>query len=293
MQAPIPDEGPTTGTTVDRVTFTGDGYQYVFGAGVAGRDVSLHHTRTSNVWYGLIVPSHGGTIANNSASGDCAAISVSSQGLGLASDVVVTHNRIEAPQACPVEGGAGIAVEDAPGTIVEHNRVTGIDDAIFVFSGADPGAVSPSPVTVRDNRIVDSCRGVVTLGVSGVEVRKNRITGKVGAPCFLRGVGVDAATPNTTVADNTITLTVDVETHLFDGTPAAAAGISVATSFGPPDNDRIVGNRVRLMAGPAAERLGVVDLFWDRSGNPPPVFHDNRCQTSDPAGLCEARSPQA
>jgi hypothetical protein len=217
LEAPIPDGGPTTGTTLERVAFTGDGNPMVFGALLVGRDVTVGDTRTSQVYFGLVVVSEGGTVAHNSARGDCAAISVSDQGTGLARDVVVEHNRIEAPQACATDGGAGIVIEDAPGTVVEDNRINGIDAAILVVSSS----VSPNEVVIRDNQIVDSCQGVVAAGPSGVEVRNNRITGTVAPPCFLPAVGVYLAAPDTTVADNKIRLTVDTATHLFDGTPGS------------------------------------------------------------------------
>jgi hypothetical protein len=283
LQAPTPGEAPTTGTVVDRVTIIGDDNPKVFGAGVAGRNVRVERTRTSDVWYGLVVASHGGTVTNNSASGDCAAISVSSQELGLASDVVVRHNRIEGPLGCPVPFGAAIAVEDAPGTIVEDNRLIGIDQGVFVSSSSR----LPAAVTVRDNDIVDSCQGVFALGPSAVEVRGNRITGTVPPPCFLAAVGVYTEAPDTTVADNRITLAVDAATHDFDGNLVPAAGIYVATGGTAPDNDRIVGNHVHVAAGPG-ETAGAFDLFWDGSGDPPPRFQANRCQTSTPTLLCEA-----
>jgi hypothetical protein len=288
LQAPIPGGGPTTGTAVARVTFIGDDDPMVFGALVAGSDVRVERTRTSHVWYGLVVLSHGGTVTKNSASGDCAAISVSSQGLGLASDVVVRHNRVEAPLGCPVPFGAAIAVEDAPGTIVEDNRITGIDQGVFVFSSSR----LPTAVTVRDNDIVDSCQGVVALGPSAVEVTGNRITGTVAPPCFLPAVGVYTEAPDTTVADNRITVTVDAATHDFDDNAVPASGIYVATGGAAPDNDRIVGNRVHVAAGPG-ETAGVFDLFWDESGDRPPLFQANRCQTSRPPGLCEAGRARA
>jgi hypothetical protein len=63
----------------------------------------------------------------------------------------------------------------------------------------------------------------------------------------------------------------------------------VATGATTPSNEQIVANQVRLTAGPA-ETL-VVDLFWDGSVDPPPVFSDNRCHSSDRPGLCDgARS---
>jgi hypothetical protein len=283
LQAPILGSGATPGTAVDRVTFTGDDNPMVFGAGVAGRDVRVERTRTSHVWYGLVVASHGGTVADNSARGDCAAISVSSQELGLASDVVVKHNLIEAPLGCPVPFGAAIAIEDAPGTVVEDNRITGVDQGVFVVSGSR----LPTAVTVRDNDILDSCQAVVALGPSAVEVNGNRITGTVAPPCFLPAVGVYTEAPDTTLADNRIIVAVDAATHDFDGNPVPSSGIYVATGGAAPDNDRIVGNRVHVAAGPG-ETAGAVDLFWDGSGDPPPIFRSNRCQTSTPPRLCAA-----
>jgi Right handed beta helix region len=283
LQAPTPGEAPTTATVVDRVTFIGDGNPMVFGADVAGRDLRVERTRTFHLWYGLVVSSHGGTVTDNSASGDCAAVSVSSQQLGLASDVVVRHNRVEGPLGCPVPVGAAIAVEDAPGTIVEDNRMSGIDQGVFVSSSSR----LPAAVTIRDNDIVDSCQGVLAVGPSAVEVRGNRISGTVAPRCFLPAVGVYTEAPDTTVADNRISVTVDAVTHDFDGNLVPASGIYVATGGTAPDNDRIVSNRVDVAAGPG-EPAGAIDLFWDRSGDPPPLFQANRCQTSTPALLCGA-----
>jgi hypothetical protein len=287
LQAPTPADAPTTGTAVDRVTFIGDDNPMVFGAGVAGRDVRIERTRTAHLWYGLVVSSHRGTVANNSATGDCAAISVSSQELGLASDVVVRHNSIEGPLGCPVPFGAAIAVEDAPGTIVEDSQITGTDQGVFVVSSSR----LPTAVTVRDNDIVDSCQAVVALGPSPVEVDGNRITGTVAPLCFLPAVGVYTEAPDTTVTDNRIRVAVDAATHGFDGKPVPASGIYVATGLSAPDNDRIVGNRVHVAPG-RGETAGAIDLFWDGTGNPPPLFQANRCQTSTPPGLCPAGRTQ-
>jgi transposase len=89
---------------VDRVAFTGDGNPNVFGTLLVGREVTVRDTRTSHVHFGLVVVSEGGTVAHNSARGDCAAISISDQGTGLTRDVVVV---------------------DVPATLAARSRVLG------------------------------------------------------------------------------------------------------------------------------------------------------------------------
>jgi hypothetical protein len=156
------------------------------------------------------------------------------------------------------DNGIGFFIRDAAHGLVEDNRAA--DNCIgmlFLDTPDDPAAPRPNHDWVaRDNSVNHN-----TKACSGEEGAFSGI-----------GIAIDGA-QRITLVDNTAN--GNQPSGPSDG---GSAGIAVLSEPGfPTATDNVVKDNTALDNLP-------VDLFWDQQGTN--TFTDNRCKTSDPAGLC-------
>jgi parallel beta-helix repeat protein len=178
---------------------------------------------------------------------------------------------------------AGIYVGDSTDANykVQDNEVFGNQFTGIFIRNATVG-------TIRHNDVYDNCTGVILLGnapgpVTDWKIRRNDVfennrfcpasEGEEGTPP-LSGIGIALVD----ASDNRVWHN-DVDNNVPSGDVPFAGGIVLVTGggAGPMDN-QVSGND--LMGNQP-------DLFWDQTGRGN-RFEGNECETSDPAGLCEA-----
>jgi nitrous oxidase accessory protein NosD len=154
------------------------------------------------------------------------------------------------------DNGIGIFIRDAAHGLVEDNRVS--DNCIgilFLDTPDDPTAPRPnSDWIARDN---------------SVNHNNKACTGEEGDSSGI-GIAIDGA-HRITLVDNT------ANGNQPSGPSPGSGGIVVLTEPGfPVATDNVIKHNTAFG--------NLVDLFWDQQGTN--TFTANRCETSDPAGLC-------
>ncbi len=180
-------------------------------------------------------------------------------------------------------GEAGIYVGDSPqaNALVRDNLSTGNAGMGIFVRDASHG-------TIRDNEVADNCIGVLFLNTgAGNEdwtVEHNSANhnnaacpGEDGAPVSGIGIAILGA-GKIDLAGNT------ANDNQPSGDTSASAGIVISAVPGPAGDLVAEGNTIRFNR---AFGNSPVDILWD--GNGTNDFFGNRCDRSNPDGLCSER----
>jgi parallel beta-helix repeat protein len=172
---------------------------------------------------------------------------------------------------------AGIYLGDSPQADSVVRKNVSYDNGIGIFLRDASGG------RVTHNEAFGNCFGILFVntggGISDWVARHNRVTGNnracaasEDAPAFSGGGIVDAGATDIEIVHNVVT-----GNHPTG--PTFASGGIVLVSLPPGTvTDTNVRKNVAFGNGP-------VDIFWDQTGTGN-VFQKNRCETSDPDGLC-------